>query len=157
MPVETIAPVRKTVTVEVPRQRAFDVFTQKIGTWWKPGYSIGAAPFVDVLLEPREGGRWYEVDAEGNECPWGRVMVWEPPTRVVLAWQITDRFAYDPGLETEVEVRFVEEGPTTTRVDLEHRNLDRYGGAAAPMREAFDGPDGWLGLLELFSRAAATA
>jgi len=151
MTVETVTPVFKSVTVAVPVARAFEAFTQQMTRWWKPDYSIGAAPFVDVRLEPHEGGRWFEVDAEGNECPWGRVMVWEPPTRVVLAWQIDGRWQYDPAFETEVEIRFVEEGPASTRVDLEHRNFDRFGEVAAAMRETFDHEDGWNGLLVRFA------
>lgn len=150
MAVETIAPVFKSVTVGVDAARAFEAFTQQMGRWWKPGHSIGEAPFVDVRIEPFEGGRWLEVDADGNECPWGRVMVWEPPTRVVLAWQIDSRWQYDPAFETEVEIRFVAE-ESGTRVELEHRNLERFGDAAEGMREQFDSPGGWVGLLELYA------
>lgn len=153
MTVETITPVFKSITVAAPAERAFEAFTQQMAAWWKPEYSIGAAPFVDVRLEPHEGGRWFEVDAEGNECPWGRVMVWEPPTRVVLAWQIDGRWQYDPAFETEVELRFVAEG-ASTRVELEHRHLERFGDGAADMRTTFDGPDGWAGLLERFAASA---
>ena len=152
MTVETITPVFKSVTVEVPPERAFEAFTQQMGRWWKPDYSIAENAFVDVRMEPREGGRWFEVDAEGNECPWGRVMVWEPPTRVVLAWQINGRWEYDPAFETEVELRFVGVGDSTTRVELEHRHLDRFGEQAADMRTTFDGEHGWSGLLELFAK-----
>jgi hypothetical protein len=151
MSVQTIAPVQKSTVVAVPASRAFEAFTQQMGSWWKPDYSIAEAPFVDVRVEPREGGRWYEVDAEGAECPWGRVMVWEPPTRVVLAWQITGTWSYDPEFETELEIRFVEEGPASTRVELEHRNLDRYGDMAVPMRQALDTEEGWAGLLDRFA------
>lgn len=154
MTVETITPVFKSVTVAVPAERAFEAFTQQMGSWWKPDYSIGESPFVDVRLEPREGGRWFEVDADGNECPWGRVMVWEPPRRVVLAWQIDGQWQYDPAFETEVELRFVTEGSSVTRVELEHRHLDRFGEAAPGLREQFDGPGGWSGLLELFAESA---
>lgn len=153
MTAQTIAPVTRNVTVAVPAARAFEAFTQQMASWWKPDYSIGAAPFVDVRMEPHEGGRWFEVDADGNECPWGRVMVWEPPQRVVLAWQIDGRWSYDRGFETEVEIRFVEEGPSATRVELEHRHLERYGDEAAAMRDLFDSPAGWNGLLELFAGA----
>jgi len=151
MTVQTIAPVFKTTTVAVPPARAFEAFTQQMGSWWKPDYTIAESPFVDVRVEPHEGGRWFEVDADGKECQWGRVMVWEPPRRVVLAWQITARWAYDPGFETELEIRFVEVGPDSTRVELEHRNLERYGEAAAPIRDQFDSDAGWSGLLDLFA------
>lgn len=154
MTVQTIAPVRKAITVAVPPSRAFEAFTQQMGSWWKPDYTIAESPFVDVRVEPREGGRWFEVDADGKECQWGRVMVWEPPRRVVLAWQITATWAYDPAFETELEIRFVEVGPDATRVELEHRNLERYGEAVAPIRDQFDSDAGWAGLLELFAAAS---
>jgi len=154
MTVQTILPVRKHVTVEVGAERAFDVLTQRMATWWNEAHHIGAEPFVDVRLEPFVGGRWWEVDAGGDECTWGRVLVWEPPTRLVLAWQIDGQWAYDPDLVTELELRFVEQGPTTTRVELEHRNLDRLEEQAASTRESFDGPEGWAGLLALFAGAA---
>lgn len=147
MTVETMTPVFKSVTVAVPPDRAFEAFTQHMARWWKPDYSIAASPFVDVRVEAREGGRWFEVDAEGNECQWGRVMVWEPPTRVVLAWQIDGTWSYDPAFETELEIRFIGEGDSATRVELEHRHLERFGDMAADMRATFDGEAGWSGLL----------
>lgn len=151
MTVETIAPVRKTIVVAVPADRAFEAFTQHMGSWWKPDHSIGAAAFVDIRMEAHEGGRWFEVDAAGNECPWGRVMVWEPPKRVVLAWQINGQWQPDPDFETELEIRFVEVGESATRIELEHRNLDRFGAAAEGIREQFDSPGGWQGQLELYA------
>jgi len=153
MTVQTIAPVRKAITVAVPVSRAFEAFTEQMGSWWTPGHSIAEAPFVDIRVEPHEGGRWFEVDADGTECPWGRVMVWEPPTRLVLAWQITGRWSYDPGFETELELRFVELGPDSTRVELEHRNLERYGESAEQMRASLDDEGGWAGLLDRFGAA----
>ncbi len=153
MTVETITPVFKSVTVAVAPARAFEAFTQQMGSWWKPSHSIGENPFVDIRIEPHEGGRWFEIDADGNECPWGRVMVWEPPTRAVLAWQINGEWEYDPAFETELELRFVAVGESATRVELEHRNLDRFGELAADMRAQFDHEDGWNGLLELFAQS----
>jgi uncharacterized protein YndB with AHSA1/START domain len=153
MTVQTIAPVRKQVTVEVGSERAFEVFTKEMASWWKPGHHIAENPFTDIVIEPVVGGRWVEVDADGRECSWGRVLAWEPPERLVLAWQIDGTWSYDEGLVTEVEVRFVAEGPSTTRVELEHRHLERLGELAQPTREAFDDPDGWAGLLALFAGA----
>ena len=107
------------------------------------------------MIEGREGGRWYERDVDGSECDWGKVLVWEPPSRLVLAWQISGEWAYDAELLTEVEVTFVPDGPNRTRVELQHRGLDAYGDRAAEMRDQFDSPGGWPGLLEAF--AAATS
>lgn len=155
MTVQTIAPVRKQITVEVSAERAFEVFTAQMGRWWKPGHHIAEKPFVDIVIEPFAGGRWAEVDAEGSTCRWGRVIAWEPPERVVLAWQLDGTWSYDDQLVTELEVRFVAEGPATTRVELEHRNLERLGEQAAAARASFDDPDGWAGLLRLFADATA--
>jgi len=154
MTVQTIAPVRKQITVEVAAERAFEVFTARMASWWKPGHHIGENPFTEIMLEPFAGGRWAEVDAEGTECAWGRVLTWEPPHRVVLAWQLDGTWSYDENLVTELEVRFVAEGPSTTRVELEHRNLDRMGELAESTRESLDDPEGWAGLLALFAAAA---
>ena len=153
MTVEMLAPVRKQVTLEAPAARAFEVFTQGMTTWWKRDYSIGAAPFVSITIEPHQGGRWFETDADGNECSWGRVLAWEPPGRVVLTWQIDSEWTYDPDLVTELEIRFVAESDTRTRVELEHRYLERYGAAAVQFHAIFDSPDGWQGLLRLFADA----
>ena len=99
------------------------------------------------MIEPRPGGRWYERAADDTECTWGKVLVWEPPGRAVLAWQLNASWTYDPDFLTEVEIRFTPDGEAGTRVDLEHRNMERYGDDAAKARQAVDSPDGWqLGL-----------
>ncbi len=147
--------VRKQVRVKTSLERAFQVFTQDIERWWHPGHHIGEADLGRIVLEGRAGGRWYEVGVDGSVCDWGRVMVWEPPNRVVLAWQIDSNWKYDPGLLTEVEVLFTAEDSSLTRVDLEHRNLDRYGPEAGSMADQFNAPGGWQGLLDLFAQQAA--
>jgi uncharacterized protein YndB with AHSA1/START domain len=147
--------VSKAVTVNSPIDKAFRVFTEGFDTWWPRSHKIGAGDLKQAVLEGKEGGRWYEVDVDGSECDWGRVLVWDPPARLVLAWQLSASWQYDPELLTEVEVRFVAEGPSRTRVQLEHRNLDRYGDAREEMRSQFDSDGGWNGLLEGYARAAA--
>lgn len=147
--------VRKTISVDAPQERAFKIFTEGMDTWWpREGKSIGAQPLEAAVLEPRAGGRWYERDVDGSECDWGRVLTWDPPKRIVLAWQINGEWAYDPDFVTEVEVRFIAEGANRTRVELEHRDLERFGDQAETIRRAFDSPDGWTGLLENFAQAA---
>lgn len=147
--------VRKALQVEAPQAIAFRVFTENMGTWWPLAhYKIGKAPAVDAVLEPRVGGRWYERGDDGSTCQWGSVLVWEPPSRLVLSWDITADWQYDPALKTEVEVRFVVEGPARTRVELEHRHLDRYGDKREQMRHIFDTEGDWGRLLEGFARAA---
>lgn len=148
----TVAAVRKTIDVAVAPERAFAVFCDNMKAWWPMDtHHIGAHDAVDVLLEPRAGGRWFERDAQGAECDWGRVLAYEPPSRLVLDWQIGAAWSFDPGLHTEVEVRFlpVDGG---TRVELEHRDLEAFGDAAPEMATTFDSPGGWPGLLEAFAR-----
>jgi uncharacterized protein YndB with AHSA1/START domain len=141
------APVRRSVTVRSPQARAFEVFTTRIGAWWPPTHHISTTPFRDIVLEPRAGGRWYEVGSDGSECDWGHVLAWEPPSRLMLAWQIDAQFHFDPGLVTEVEVRFIAEGADATRIELEHRNLERFGDRAEAMRERVGGDNGWMRVL----------
>jgi uncharacterized protein YndB with AHSA1/START domain len=145
--------VRKTVTVDVPVEKAFRVFTDRIGDWWIREHHIGSADLESVVMEPRAGGRWYEIGVDGSECDWGRVLDWDPPGRLVLAWQLSSEWAYDPELSTTVEVRFIAESPQRTRVELEHRDLDRYGEKAESMRVAFDSDGGWQGLLSRYAES----
>jgi hypothetical protein len=147
-----ISPVCKSVTVPLPRDRAFAAFTGAMGEWWIDSHSIGTAPQVDVIVERRNGGRWFERGSDGTEATWGHVLRWEPPMRVVFAWQLTAIWRFDPDFVTELEVRFSEEGPAQTRVDLEHRMLERFGDKAAAVRQALDSPDGWQGLLDGYLR-----
>jgi uncharacterized protein YndB with AHSA1/START domain len=144
--------VRRALTVEAPPERAFAVFTADLASWWPlDAYHIGAQPAVAVVVEPRAGGRWYERAADGSECDW------EPPHRVVLAWQISADWQHDPGLVTEIEVRFDAEEGDRTRVELEHRGMEAYGERAEEMRDTFGSPDGWAGLLKRFAGATAEA
>jgi uncharacterized protein YndB with AHSA1/START domain len=147
------APVRKSIQVKASQVRAFDIFTAKMGRWWIKGHSINSSPQQDVIVEPREGGRWYERGEDGSECDWGHVIAWDPPRRVVFAWQINGEWRFDPSLVTEVEIRFTSEGANATRIDLEHRNLDRFGAKAATTRAALDSEGGWTGLLKAFAEA----
>lgn len=148
------APVRKTVTVPIPPDRAFDLFARRMGAWWLPSHSLAQAGQAAVVIEPRAGGAWYETGRDGARCDWGEVAVWDPPARLVLVWRLSATFAFDPALRTEVEVTFAAEG-AGTRVDLVHRGLDAYGAAAAGMRDTFDSPGGWGGLLGAYAAAAA--
>jgi uncharacterized protein YndB with AHSA1/START domain len=150
----TPAPVRKSIRVGVPRERAFEVFTARIGHWWPKSHHIGTADLDTIIIEPREGGRWFERAVDGSECEVGKVLVWDPPARLLLAWQLNVDWKYDPNLITEVDVQFIAEGDNATRVELEHRNLERLGDRADTMREKIDAPNGWGGLLQLFAQSA---
>lgn len=155
----TVDPIVRTLTVAAPPERAFDVFTAGMARWWKADYHLGEQPLVDVVVEPRAGGRWFERDAAGTECEWGHVIAWEPPGRVVLAWQVGADWVFDASLVTEIEVRFTPEtgpdGSAATRVDFEHRGLEAYGDRAAEMRASLGASDGWTGLLDGFATAVA--
>lgn len=148
--------VRKSTLVRVPQAQAFAVFTEKFGRWWPlDSHHIGAAAAATAIIEPRVGGRWFERGVDGRECEWGRVLAWEPPTRLLLQWQLDSEFAYDPKLHTEVEVRFIAEAADRTRVEIEHRLLERYGDQTERMRRAFDSERGWSGMLGCFAAVAA--
>jgi uncharacterized protein YndB with AHSA1/START domain len=151
-----IQPVRKVLRVNATPEIAFDVFTAGMSRWWAPSHSINPSksPLKQAIIEPGVGGRWYEKGEDGSECEWGRVLAWERPTRLVLAWQINAQWRFDPKFVTEVEVAFVAESATITRVELEHRDIERFGEAAETIRQAFDSPDGWSGLLAGFAKAA---
>ena len=142
--------VRRSVTVPLGPERAFQLFAGRMNAWWPREHHLGEAELADVVIEPHEGGRWYEVGADGSQCQWGEVKLWDPPGRLILVWQIGADWRFDPTLDTEVEVHFVPAG-TETRVELEHRGLDRYGDAAEKMRLVFEAPDGWQETLERYA------
>jgi uncharacterized protein YndB with AHSA1/START domain len=148
--------VRKVVKVQAPQAVAWRVFTEKMGAWWPlTFYKIGKANAVDAVIEPHIGGRWYERGEDGSTCQWGSVLAWEPPSGLILSWDISADWQYDPTLKTEIEVRFIAEGSDRTRVELEHRLLDRYGARRDEMRAIFDSGGDWGKLLEAFAREAA--
>lgn len=145
-------PVRKSIHVRANPERAFAVFADDFDSWWPRTHHIGKSPMQKAVVEGKAGGRCYTQQVDGTDCDWGTVLVWEPPHRLVLAWQITHEWGYQPDLarSSEVEVRFTPEGDGT-RVDLEHRHLARHGAGEASMRTAVDSPNGWSGLLQLFA------
>jgi len=150
--------VRKVISVQAPLDVAWLVFTEQMGTWWPLAmYKIGKANAVDAIIEARVGGRWYERGDDGSTCDWGRVLAWEPHSRLVLSWDISADWQYDPTLQTEIEVRFIAEGEACTRVEFEHRRLDRYGDRRDEMYAIFDKTGDWGRLLAAFAHAAATS
>ncbi len=149
--------VRKSLRVEAPQALAWRVFTQQMGRWWPlANYKIGKAKAIDAIIEPQVGGRWYERGDDGSTCDWGSVLAFEPPVRLVLSWDITADWQYDRNLNTEIELRFIPEVQGATRVELEHRCLERYGVRRDEMHRIFDTErGGWGELLKLFARVAA--
>jgi uncharacterized protein YndB with AHSA1/START domain len=151
----TVPDISGKVTVSVPVEQAFRVFTSSFGSWWPREYHIGQAEMAEAILESGEGGRWFERGTDGSECDWGRVLVWEPPQRLVVTWQINGQWQYDPDPDnaSEIEVRFTADGPGQTVVELEHRHLDRLAGGDA-IRSTIVSGGGWTAVLELFAKAA---
>lgn len=154
--IQTTTPVRKSVTVRTRAEHAFRVFTEGFDTWWPKSHHIGSSPMKRAVIEGRPGGRCYSEQEDGTDCPWGTILVWEPPRRFVFAWQITPDWKYQPDLAqaSEVEVRFTDVGDGSTRVDLEHRHFERHGDGAEQMKTGVDSPQGWGSLLQLFVQRA---
>lgn len=151
----SVAPVLKNIEVDAPPARAFEIFASF--RWWPRSHSIlpSKSPQVAVTVEPKVDGRWFERGADGSECEWGKVLVWEPPKRMVMTWLLDSTFQANPKVVTEVEVTFTAIGASKTHVSLEHRLFDRYGEEGEKIRAAVGSPDGWSGLLRMFAEAAA--
>jgi uncharacterized protein YndB with AHSA1/START domain len=146
--------VQTSIVVEAPAQLAFDVFTHDMASWWPPDHHILDAELAEMVFELREGGRVYDVGVDGSECQWARVLAFEPPDRFVISWDITPQWKLqsDPAKTSEVEVRFIAEGAKRTRVELEHRHLDRHGDGWQGMRDAVGSPGGWNGGLQRYAQ-----
>jgi uncharacterized protein YndB with AHSA1/START domain len=151
----TDVPVRKSIIVNASVEHAFKVFTEGFDSWWPRSHHIGKGTLQKAVIETRLGGRCYGREADGTECPWGTVLIWEPPHRFVIAWQITHEWGYESDLKksSEVEVQFTTQAGGT-RVDLEHRDFNRMGPGGATMRIGVDAPGGWGTLLDSFKQAA---
>lgn len=146
--------VTKTLVIEATQERAFEVFTAGFDSWWPRTHHTGEGDLHRAVIEPVEGGRWYAATSVGEE-EWGRVLVWDPPHRVVLDWQLNADFTYDAGFHTEVEARFVPQGRARTRLEFEHRNIDRYGDRAAELAATLGSEGGWTGILNGYAAAAS--
>ncbi len=150
--------VRTSVVVEAPIDRAFSVFTTDMGSWWPPDHHILQAELAEMVFEPRVGGHIYDRGTDGSESRWARVLAYEPPHRVVFSWDISLQWQIetDPDRTSEVEVRFSEESPGRTLVELEHRNIDRHGDGWQGMRDGVAGADGWGKGLKAFAERLAS-
>ena len=154
---KTVEAIRREITVPVGRRRAFEVFTAEMTSWWPPAHHIGSAPIQDIVIEPRTGGRWFTRHQDGSETSTGFVQVWDPPSRLVLTWQIGADWHYHDDLVTTVDVRFEAEAEDLTRVLLEHGGFDAFGSDAAAMYQIFDAPDAWNATLAAFGSGAGLA
>src|SRR6266851_3514447 len=137
--------VKAAIVVEAPIERAFTLFTEEMGRWWPPEHHILEAELAEMVFEPRAGGHIYDRGTDGSECRWARVLAYEPPTRLVFSWDISMQWQResDPARTSEVEVLFIADGAERTRVELEHRNLERHGDGWERMRDAVGSPEGW--------------
>jgi uncharacterized protein YndB with AHSA1/START domain len=151
--------VRTSIVVDAPIARAFSVFTEDFGSFKPPEHNMLGVEIAETVFEPREGGHLYDRGVDGSECRWARVLAYEPPDRVVISWDISPEFQVETDLSktSEVEVRFLAEGPERTLVELEHRNLDRHGEGWEGMRAAVDSEGGWPLYLEKFAEVARAA
>jgi uncharacterized protein YndB with AHSA1/START domain len=149
--------VRTSIVVQAPIEHAFSVFTDGIATWWPPEHHLLQGELADMVFQPRVGGHVYDRGVDGSECHWARVLAYEPPTRVVISWDISPRWEIetDPEKTSEVEVRFIAQSPDRTLVELEHRNLDRHGEGWERVRDAVGSPEGWN--LQRFADVAGAA
>lgn len=136
--------VRRSVTVQAPIERAFKVFTEEMGSWWDADHHL-VDGFERMDVELREGGRIIDYGRNGVRCSWARVLAYEPPHRFCFSWDINLSWEIetDPARASEVEVRFLAETPDRTRVELEHKHLDRHGAGWQSMRDAVGSPNGW--------------
>ncbi len=152
--------VTETITVEAPVERAFHVFTQEMASWWPPEHHLIQGTLEEMVVEPRAGGAIYNVATDGSRCQWARVLAYEPPQRFVFSWDISTDWTVETDLArtSEVEVRFVAESPSRTRVELEHRHIDRHGDRWESMREAVGSDGGWrVGLARFAERVRQAA
>ena len=147
--------VRTQIVVEAPIERAFAVFTARFGDFKPPEHNMLNAAIAETVFEPRVGGHIYDRGVDGSECRWARILAYEPPDRVVFSWDISPRWQLETDHEktSEVEVRFTAEGDGRTRVDLEHRHLDRHAEGWESARDGVAGADGWPLYLQRFADA----
>ena len=149
--------VRFSIDVAASIEHAFRVFTEGIDSWWPRDHHIGAVDMAAAILEPRTGGRWYELGVDGSECEWGIVLAWDPPGHLALSWHLDGDFRYVPGAElaSRVDVHFEATGEHMTRVTLEHSGLDRHGPTWRRLREGIT--RGWPADLRRFALSAETS
>lgn len=150
-----LPPITGTVSLAVPMERAFVLFTAGIDTWWPHQFHIGQVEVAEVVLDPHVGGRWFERGVDGSEYDWGRVLVWEPPQRVVFTWQINGSFVFDPDPDkaSEIDARFRTDGPGHSVVEVEHRLFERLAGGQM-IRDTINGGGGWALLLDGLTAAS---
>jgi uncharacterized protein YndB with AHSA1/START domain len=156
---EPLTTVRSAVVVNAPIERAFRVFTEDFGAFKPPEHNLLPVDIAETVFEPRVGGYLYDRGTDGSVCRWARVLAYEPPTRVVISWDINPQWQIesDPDKTSEVEVSFVAEAADLTRVQLEHRNLDRHGEGWESERDGVAGDQGWPLYLERYAAVVSSS
>ena len=151
--------VQASIVVDAPLERAFEVFTQDFGKFKPAEHNLLGVEIAETVFEARVGGHLYDRGVDGSECRWARVLAYEPPHRVVLSWDISPHWQIesDPARTSEWEVRFVAENPTRTRVEIEHRNLERHGEGWEAVRDGVGHDQGWPLYLSRFATVVAEA
>jgi uncharacterized protein YndB with AHSA1/START domain len=153
-----VSPIRKSVVVNAGVERAFALFVDKFDAIKPREHNLLAAPIAETVFEPRVGGHIYDVGVDGSRCEWARVLAYEPPSRVVFSWDVgpTWQLESDPTKTSEVEVRFIAESSDSTRVELEHRHLDRHGTGWRSVADGVGGDAGWPLYLSRYVEMAMT-
>ena len=141
--------IKKEVVVEASQETSFKVFTEKIDQWWPKELHVGKAPLGESILEAGPAGRWYSTHEDGSDVTIGYILTWDPFSRLILAWQIDGNFIYDPNLVSEIEVNFIVEGPTRTRVKMEHRDLEKLRGGVKVIDQM---DEGWGYILSRYQK-----
>ena len=146
----TIAPIKITQTIKASPARCFELFANHVGEWWPKGQTLSKGDYKKLIIEPKAGGRWYEVDSNDKTIQWGEVLAWEPPHRLVLIWRLNTSFAYDPTLHSEVELTFKDAGAGKTTMTLEHRDLEKLGKEPEKFIAMLDA--GWAGHMKTVAK-----
>lgn len=153
---EGLEPIRRSLTLRVPREEAFRTFVERMTEWWPREYTWSTDDVERIVVEPRQGGSVYETGRSGREEPWGTVLEWDPPERLAFSWQIRPDRTPEPDTSrsSQVDLRFFEDSPGETRVELTHDSFERHGAGAQEYRAGMDSPQGWTEILARYAAAA---
>ena len=149
--------VRRSIVVDAPQDRCFETFVNMTSWWPLATHTIGEAPARDCIVQARTGGRWYGVNKNGDEHEIGNVLAYEPPARLLLSWEVNCSWLHDEAAASEIEVRFIPESATRTRIELEHRNLEVYGADAETAKERYEADGAWTYVLAAYAKAHGIA
>ncbi len=147
--------INHSFTVSTSKKRAFEVFTEELSSWWPKEYTWAGEVLESIRIEPKKNGRCFERGPHGFTCDWGRVLIWEPPDKVVFSWQIAPDRVPEPNPEkaSEVEVTFVQLDKNETHVKFEHRNFENHGKNAVLYQQALNSPEGWHYILNRYRKS----